>query len=123
MSRSKLVVFLIDYDEEDRVTHETILRTEGYELLSAADGRRALDLLREQAPALIIVGKRVGSLTPEQLIRMVKTDETLSAVPVIGCTPQNWHDELLRAGADAVIATPASPRELVRDVVALIGRA
>jgi CheY-like chemotaxis protein len=120
------VVFLVDHDEEERVTHETILRTEGYELLSAADGRRALELLREQAPSLIIVGQRTGSLTPEQLIRMVKTDEALSAVPVIGCTPPNQielHDDLMRAGADVVIATPASARGLVRDVVALIGRA
>ena len=126
MSRSRLGVFLIDYDEDERVTHETILRTEGYELLSAADGARALELLREQAPALIIVGKKTGSVTPEQLIRMVKTDETLSSVPVLSCTPPNQpmlRDDLLRAGANAVIAVPASPRDLVRDVVALIGRA
>jgi two-component system, OmpR family, response regulator MprA len=126
VSRSRLVVFLIDYDEDERVTHETILRTEGYELLGAADGSRALELLREQSPALIIVGKKIGSLTPEQLIRMIKTDETLSAVPVLSCTPPHemtLRDDLLRAGADAVIAAPASPRELVRGVVALIGRA
>jgi CheY-like chemotaxis protein len=126
LSRSRLVVFLIDHDEEERVTHETILRTEGYEMLSAADGTRALELLREQAPALIVVGNKIGSITPEQLIRMVKTDETLSSVPVLSCIPQNQmtaHDDVLRAGADLVIETPASTREFVRDVVALIGRA
>jgi CheY-like chemotaxis protein len=126
VSRSRLVVFLIDYDEEERVTHETILRTEGYELLCAADGTRALEVIREQAPALIIIGQRTGSLTPEQLIRMVKTDETLSSVPILSCIPPDLmtlHEDVLRAGADAVIAMPASARELVRDVVALIGRA
>ena len=94
-------------------------------MLSAADGTRALELLREEAPALIVVGKKIGSLTPEQLIRMVKTDETLSSVPVLSCIPHQTilHDDLLRAGADLLIATPASTRELIRDVVSLIGRA
>jgi CheY-like chemotaxis protein len=121
-----VVIFVIDHDEDDRVTHETILRTEGYEILGAADGTRALEQLREQAPSLLLVGHRTGSLGPAQLVRMVKTDATLSSVPILCCTPHGQstlHDDMLRAGANAVIETPASPRELVREVVALIGRA
>jgi CheY-like chemotaxis protein len=127
VSRPPRVVFLIESDEAARVTHETILRTEGYEILSAAEGAPALQQVREQAPDLIIVGSKIGTVSTVQLIRMVKTDPSLSnvmiAVYAAPDAPNLLREEAFNAGADAFMKFPQTPHELIREVVTLIGRA
>jgi CheY-like chemotaxis protein len=117
-------VFLIDSDESVRVTHETILRSEGYEIVSAADGARALAQIRESPPALLLAGERIGSMSPTQLVRVVKHDAALREVRVaIYCASLTLGAECTRAGADAVFAVPVRAEDLVKETVALIGRA
>ena len=126
MPRPKRVVFLIDSDESARVTHETILRSEGYEILSAANGTRALAQVREQPPDLIVVGSKTGSMSPLQLIRLIKTDESLARVCVLVIDPgagEIQADEYLRAGADVVLSEGETGRDIIKSVVGLIGRA
>lgn len=123
--RPKRVVFLIDADEETRVTHETILRAEGYEILSARDGARALPLLREQTPALVLMASKIGPLPPLQLTRVLRADSALRDVKVAVYAPRGGaekRDDLLRAGVDAFLTLPLTPQRLVREVVVLIGR-
>jgi CheY-like chemotaxis protein len=127
VSRPPRVVFLIDSDEAARVTHETILRSEGYEILSAAEGAAALPQIREQPPDLIIVGNKIGTLTTVQLIRMVKMDRALAnvmvAVYAARDAAKSLREEVFNAGADAFMRLPLTGQELIREVVTLIGRA
>ena len=124
-ARSRRVVFVIDSDETTRITHETILRTEGYELLSAPDGTRALPLLREQAPDLVLVSAKIGSLGAIQLIRVLKADEKLRDVKVVlyGKPEDNVREAARKTGAHGYLELPVLPQRLVREVVVLIGRA
>ena len=124
-TRSKRVVFLIDSDEETRVTHETILRNEGYEIISAPDGSGALPLLREQAPDLVLVSGKIGSLSAIQLIRVMKADMTLRDVKVVlyGQKGDGLAEAARKAGAHGYLELPVAPQKLVREVVVLIGRA
>jgi CheY-like chemotaxis protein len=124
-ARSRRVVFVIDSDETTRITHETILRTEGYEILSAPDGTRALPLLREQAPELVLVSAKIGSLGAIQLIRVMKADENLREVKVVlyGNPADNVRETARKTGAHGYLELPVVPHRLVREVVVLIGRA
>ena len=117
------IVFLIDADESARVTHETILRTEGYDIMSAADAGQALSQLRDQPPDLLLIGPRLGRMSAMQLIRLVKEDAMLAGVGICVYGPQPMQDEIKAAGADAFLAVPVSGRELVREVAHRIGRA
>ena len=124
-ARSRRVVFLIDADEATRITHETILRGEGYEIMSAPDGARALPLLREQAPDLVLVSGKIGSLSAIQLIRVMKADPALREVKVVlyGQREEGLADAARKAGVHGYLELPISPQRLVREVVVLIGRA
>lgn len=118
-------MFLIDADEDMRITHETILRSEGYELMSAPDGTRALSLLREQAPDLVLLSGKIGSLSAIQLIRVMKADEALRHVKVVvyGLPEDNVKEAARKAGAHGYLELPIPPQRLVREVAVLIGRA
>ncbi len=123
--RAKRVVLLIDADEEQRVTHETILRAEGYATLSAPSGAHALPMLREQPPGLVLMASRIGPLSPMQLTRVIRADEVLAEVKIVvyaadGDDPLG--SELVAAGAHSFLVLPLSPEKLIREVVLLIGR-
>ena len=125
-ARPKRVVFVIDADDATRITHETILRNEGYDLMSAPDGARALALLREQAPDLILLGDKIGTMQVVRLIQVLRGDPTLNGTRIAlyatgsdGATKE----AALKAGVNGYFRLPVTPHELVREVVALIGRA
>jgi hypothetical protein len=57
-------------------------------------------------------------------LSVIKADGLLASARVAALvTRDEGTDDLLRAGADTVIPIPASPQDVVRHVVALIGRA
>lgn len=123
VSGRRRTVFLIYSDESARVTHETILRTEGYDILSASDAARALAQVREQPPDLVLVGEKIGRMSVVQLIRMIKQDGTLVSTRICVCGSMPMREELRAAGADVVMIEPVAASELVREVAILIGRA
>jgi CheY-like chemotaxis protein len=116
-------IFLIDADEESRITHETILRGEGYELMTAVDANAALSQVREQPPDLLLIGSKIGRMPPIQLIRLVNQDSTLAGVRICMYGPAPLKQDAEVAGADCFLVTPVSPWELLREIVSLIGRA
>jgi CheY-like chemotaxis protein len=126
VTRSPRVVFVIDSNEDTRVTHETILRNEGYDILSAPDGARALTLLREQRPDLLLLGSKIGTMTVSKLIQVLRSDGTLNETRILvhaAGLDETMSEAMLAGGANGVIRRPAPPQELVREVVRLIGRA
>lgn len=123
MPRPRRIVFIIDADDDARVTHETILRGEGYELLSAADGARGLVLLRDQMPDLVLLGNKIGTMSAAKLIEVVRADPATSDLQVAAYGARGEGDVLMRVGANIYIPTPCSPHEFTRAIVALIGRA
>jgi CheY-like chemotaxis protein len=124
-ARSRRVVFVIDGDDEVRVTHETILRGEGYEILGAPDSAAALVLLREQRPDLLLLSTGVGTFGVIQLLRVLRADESMRNVKVVvyGGREENVRESARKAEAHGYLELPISPQRLVREVVVLIGRA
>jgi CheY-like chemotaxis protein len=124
-ARPRRVVFLIDSDEATRITHETILRNEGYEILSAPDGTRALPQLREEAPDLVLMSGKIGQTGAIQLIRVMRSDEALRNVKVVlyGAAVDGVAEAARKAGAHGYLELPIASPRLVREVAVLIGRA
>jgi DNA-binding NarL/FixJ family response regulator len=118
-------VVLIDSDEATRVTHETILRAEGYAIVSASAGAPALPLLREQPPALVLMASRIGPLTSLQLTRVLSGDAALRDLKILVYGPPSDEDlcnDVVRAGAHGYFILPITAQRLVREVSGVIGR-
>lgn len=122
-SRASRIVFLIDADEGNRVTHETILRAEGYEIVSSASGARALPLLRDEPPGLVLMSSKIGPLGAVRLTRVIRDDAALESVKILAYgSSGEFESDVLRAGAHIFVPVPVRPEVLVREVVQLIGR-
>jgi DNA-binding response OmpR family regulator len=98
------------------------LEREGYRVLAAYDGKSALELARQEKPALIVLDWMLPGLSGVDVCRALRQE---SAVPIVMLTARAEEtDKLigLELGADDYVTKPFSPRELVARVRAVLRR-
>lgn len=101
---------------------------EGYEVTTAADGREALDALRDAPPDLVVLDVMlpgVDGLEITRRLRAAEADEGRSPLPVLMLTARDAVPDRvsgLRAGADDYLVKPFAFDELLARVEALLRR-
>lgn len=116
-------VLVVDDEAKLRALVRDYLERDGYRVLEAVEGRRALDLARTAQPDLIILDLGLPGLPGDEVARLLRRD---SDVPIVMLTARAAeHDRVagLRLGADDYVVKPFSPRELVARVEAVLRRA
>jgi DNA-binding response OmpR family regulator len=101
------------------------LKREGFSVRVARDGRSALNAMREQLPALVVLDLMLPEIDGLEIMRRLRNDDT-SDVPVIMLTARRQETDRiygLELGADDYVTKPFSPAELVSRVKAVLRRA
>lgn len=106
---------LIAEDEETTLmTLEKCLKDEGYDVITAQDGREALNRLERESPDLILTDIMMPFTSGLELIGIVKSSSKRS-IPVIVLSAIDEESTVMQAfrvGADDFITKPFNPREL-----------
>jgi two-component system response regulator RegX3 len=111
--------------EDEEALADTIrygLEREGYEVSVAPDGRAALELLRADRPALVILDLMLPELSGLDVCRAIRAE---SDVPIVIVTAKDAEADKvagLELGADDYVTKPFSVRELVSRVRAHLRR-
>ncbi len=111
--------------DDDKMTVNLIrayLEKEHMRVLTAENGRRALELAREKNPDLIILDLMLPKVDGLDVCRILRSS---SDVPIIMLTARTTEDDVLLGldlGADDYITKPFSPRELVVRVRTVLRR-
>lgn len=116
-------ILVVDDERKIRDLVRSYLELEGYTVLLADSGERALDAASRSTPDLIVLDLGLPDLPGEEVARTLRTG---SDVPIIMLTAKASEDDRvsgLRLGADDYLAKPFSPRELVARVEAVLRRA
>ncbi|MFE9371193.1 response regulator [Streptomyces sp. NPDC006711] len=90
----------------------------------ADDGERALDLVRELRPDIVLMDIRMPRLDGLAATRRITSDPELAEVKVIMLTTFELDEyvfEAIRAGASGFLVKDAEPQELLRAVRAVVG--
>ena len=121
MAKQKILV--VD-DERNIIELCTLyLERDGYQVLSAADGQRALDVFEKEAPDLVVLDLMLPVVDGFEVCRRIRAG---SHTPVIMLTARDDDvDKIvgLEIGADDYMTKPFNPRELVARVKAILRRA
>ncbi len=108
-------ILIIDDETNLRQTLAEILRKRGYATLEAGDGTEAIEQLREATPALIFTDWKMPGIGGEELLRYLRNDERLAAIPVIVITAfGSSHSaiEAVRLGAYDFVTKPFDLEEI-----------
>lgn len=116
-------VLVVDDEAKLRALVRDYLERDGYSVLEAADGRRALDLAGGAHPDLVILDLGLPGLPGEEVARLLRKTSDVPIVMLTAKAGENDRVMGLRIGADDYVVKPFSPRELVARVEAVLRRA
>jgi DNA-binding response OmpR family regulator len=94
---------------------ERRLARRGYEVVTATDGRAALDAVRRTGPDAVVLDRVMPAMSGEELCRELKADERTAAIPVVLLSAQASEREIVEgfgAGADDYLTKPFDIEEL-----------
>jgi len=123
MSRQSVLVV---EDEEDIM--EVIrfnLEKEGYEVHQALSGEKALQVIENNLPSLVLLDLMLPGINGLDLCRIFKQNDRTKAIPVIMLTAKSEDADIvagLEMGAEDYITKPFSPRVLVARVRTIFRR-
>lgn len=103
------------------ITHN--LEREGYETMAAADGIKALEILRQDIPDLIILDLMLPGISGLEICRRLRQEKY--DVPILMLTARDEEiDKVLglEMGADDYVTKPFGVRELMARVKAILRR-
>ena len=97
----------------------------GYRVVSATDGRQAVEIAGRDRPDLIVLDLMLPLMPGSEVARALKQDEKTRAIPILMLTARGEEVDRVvgfELGADDYVVKPFSPRELVLRVQAILRR-
>lgn len=98
---------------------------EGFEVVSACDGRAGLERAVADAPDLVISDIMMPNVDGLQMLRQIRAEPAIAGLPVVLLSAKAQQTEVqagLDLGADDYITKPFDPLELLDRVNALLAK-
>ena len=118
---------LVADDEPNQLELLTYNLTQAdYEVIRAADGQQALEMIEEHRPDLAIIDWMMPEMSGIDLCRTLRARTETKQLPIIILSARGEEGDRtlgLDIGADDYISKPFSPREMISRVRALLRRA
>ena len=107
-------VLVIDDESTVREAVATSLRREGYEMLFAANGLEGLDLIRNEAPSVVILDLKMPVMDGFEVLHRVdpKPTDSYSVVVMTGHGDENAIQECYEAGVSFFLDKPFNAYQL-----------
>lgn len=112
-------LLLIDDDPNLILLVKDYLEFRGYEVITAENGREALEVLEQDIPDMIICDVMMPEMDGYSLVKHVREDPKTSWIPVLFLSAKGQSQDRvkgLNTGADVYMVKPFEPEELVAQV-------
>jgi len=120
---ASLRLLLVDDEDNLRTMLEAALNHHGFEVVSAANGRQALDAVAATHPALIVLDVMMPDLDGFEVCRRLRQNG--NRTPVVFLTAKDSTEDAVRGltlGGDDYLVKPFSLEELVARINAVLRR-
>jgi CheY-like chemotaxis protein len=114
-------ILLADDDADVLLVTRTRLEVSGFDVVTAADGRQALDRFKENRPDLVLLDLCMPLLDGYQVCKILKSDPATACVPVIVFSASSSHASALartctEIGADDHVRKPFQSQDLLNKI-------
>jgi len=123
MAKRKILIVEDDRDITEMLEYN--LTEEGYETISALNGRTGVELAGKRHPDLIILDIMMPIMDGFEVCRALKSDLLTAEIPIIILSAKSQETDKvlgLEFGADDYVTKPFSPRELIARIRAILRR-
>ncbi len=125
----KRMILIVDDSPNDIELATIALEATGREInaCSATDGRSALAMLRngQELPALILLDMKMPCMNGLEVLRKIRTDDRLKAIPVVFITSsclESDRTEAIAAGASDYMQKPLVLEQFSKDLEFILHR-
>ncbi len=116
-------VLIVDDSEMVRNFHAYILKSAGFNVISAVDGADALEKLYMNDIELVLTDINMPNMDGYTLIEKIRDDEEFEDLPIIIISTEDEAKDKQRgfdAGANIYIVKPTDPSKLIENVKLLL---
>ncbi len=103
-------VLHIEDDPRNRLLVRKLLTAEGMEVLDAADGLSGVRMALAQPPDLVLVDLNIPGLDGYEVTLRLRSEATLSGVPIVAITAEGDRDTSAAVGCDGFVQKPIDAR-------------
>ena len=109
---------ILAVDDEKHIVRlvQINLQKEGYDVVTASNGREALEQVEREKPDLVIMDVMMPEMGGFEALQEMKANEATSTVPVIMLTAKAQDADVFegwKSGADLYLTKPFNPQELL----------
>jgi CheY-like chemotaxis protein len=104
----KIKILIAEDNPDSQQLLQTILESEGFIVTTASDGEKAIDILCEIKPDILVTDLLLPTVSGGDLIRHVRSTANLAQLPivVISAYGDHYESEALAVGANVVLKKP-----------------
>lgn len=111
-------ILIVEDHPTMREAMRLVLEGEGFTIEEAADGQRALDMIRGEPPDLVFLDMNIPGSSGADVLAALRADPLTAGVRIIIVTAdgEEGRERALSMGADEYFTKPFSPITLLRTV-------
>jgi len=116
------IILVVDDDAPILLLMRNLLREFGFEPVAARSGEDAIAEARKRTPDLILLDRNMPGMSGDEVVRAMRSDESLSAVPILILSGEPIDpEEIHRLGATGHVLKPFDVPTLVETIRGHVG--
>ena len=118
-----LSILLIEDNEQNRYLTTFLMVSSGYKVIYAADGPRALEIVKTTVPDAILLDIQLPLMDGYAVARALRSYSSMQDVPIIAVTSYAMvgdREKALAAGCNGYIEKPINPETFVAEIASFI---
>lgn len=117
-------ILIVDDDEALTTVFSTALKADGYEVVTAVDGKSGLEKAKTEKPTLILLDQVLPDIQGNEVLQTLKQEAETKDIPV-AILSNFGQDELIKSAinagaADYILKYQIEPQDLVNKVKGFI---
>ncbi len=110
-------ILCVEDSPRNRDIIHKMLRHLGYDIIDAEDGNKALEMVKDERPDLILMDYHIPGKDGITLTAELKSDPRFRHIPIVAISADIYsNDAFFKAGCDSFLRKPLRKRKLTRAI-------